>query len=158
MFNGKERPHINFHSKFMFEALKLAKQAYSEDEIPVGAVVVLNKSIIGKGYNQIEKLQDPTAHAEMIAISAACSTIHQKYLTECSIYVTLEPCPMCAGAIIWSKMNKIIFGALDENSGACGTVFNLTNNKHLNHRPEVIQGVLEADCELILKKFFSGKR
>lgn len=158
MFNGKEHPQLNFHSKFMFEAIKLAEKAYSEEEIPVGAVVVLNNRIIGKGYNQTEKLQDPTAHAEMIAISAACSTIHEKYLTECSIYVTLEPCPMCAGAIVWSKMNKIIFGAMDEKSGACGTVFNLSNNKYLNHRAEVVQGVLEHDCESILKRFFPGKR
>lgn len=158
MFNGKEHPQLNFHSKLMFEALKLAEKAYSEDEIPVGAVIVMNNRIIGKGYNQTEKLQDPTAHAEMIAISAACSTINEKYLTECSIYVTLEPCPMCASAIVWSKMKKIILGTMDEKSGACGTVFNLANNKHLNHRAEVIQGVLEQDCESILKKFFSAKR
>lgn len=158
MFNGKEHHHLNFHSKFMNEAMKLAEKAFIEDEIPVGAVIVKNKSIIGRGYNQTEKLNDPTAHAEMIAISAACSTIKGKYLTDCSIYVTLEPCPMCAGAIVWSKMEKIIFGTMDEKSGACGTVFNLANNKHLNHRVEIIQGVLEHDSKVILKKYFSGKR
>ncbi|MEX2573849.1 MAG: nucleoside deaminase, partial [Balneolaceae bacterium] len=99
MFNGKESPHLNFHSEFMHEALQLAKKAADEKEIPVGAVVVRNLRIIGKGYNQTEKLNDPTAHAEMIAISSACATAESKYLHNCAIYVTLEPCPMCAGAI-----------------------------------------------------------
>jgi tRNA(adenine34) deaminase len=94
----------------------------------------------------------------MIAISAACSTIEEKYLTDCTIYVTLEPCPMCTGAIVWSKMKRVVFGAIDEKSGACGTIFNLAQNKHLNHRAEVIQGVLESECSKLLKDFFSNQR
>lgn len=158
MFNGKEYTHLNFHSKFMFEALKLAEKAFHEDEIPVGAIVVKGHRIIGKGYNQTEKLSDPTAHAEMIAISAACSSLNEKSLRGCSIYVTLEPCPMCAGAIVLSKADKIVFGASDEKTGSCGTLFNLVNNMKLNHQVEVIQGVLELDCSIPLKEFFRRKR
>lgn len=142
----------------MFEALKLAEKAFHEDEIPVGAIVVKGHRIIGKGYNQTEKLSDPTAHAEMIAISAACSSLNEKSLRGCSIYVTLEPCPMCAGAIVLSKADKIVFGASDEKTGACGTLFNLVNNMKLNHQVEVIQGVLELDCSIPLKEFFRRKR
>jgi tRNA(adenine34) deaminase len=158
MFNGKEHFQINFHTKFMYESLNLAKTALHQREIPVGAVIIKENRIIGKGYNQTETLKDPTAHAEMIAISAACSAVGEKYLTDCSIYVTLEPCPMCAGAIIWSKMKRVVFGAADEKSGACGTIFNLAQNKHLNHKTEVIQGVLESECSELLKNFFSSKR
>lgn len=158
MFNGKEHFQLKFHTKFMYESLKLANIALHEGEIPVGAVVTRDNKIIGKGYNQTEKLNDPTAHAEMIAISAACSTIEEKYLTDCTIYVTLEPCPMCTGAIVWSKMKRVVFGAIDEKSGACGTIFNLAQNEHLNHRAEVIQGVLESECSKLLKDFFSNKR
>jgi len=158
MFNGKEYSHLSFHSKYMIEALKLAKKAFHEDEIPVGAVVVNENRIIGKGYNQTEKLKDPTAHAEMIAISAACSFLNDKFLHGCTIYVTLEPCPMCAGAIVLSKADRLVFGASDEKSGACGTLFNLVDNSRLNHRAEVIQGVLEFDCSVLLKEFFQRKR
>jgi len=142
----------------MFEALKLAEKAFHEDEIPVGAVVVNENRIIGRGYNQTEKLKDPTAHAEMIAISAACSFLNDKFLRGCTIYVTLEPCPMCAGAIVLSKADRLVFGAPDEKSGACGTLFNLVDNRNLNHRAEVIQGVLEFECSVPLKEFFQRKR
>ena len=158
MFNGKFESKMKNHQNFMHQALKLAERAIDEDEIPVGAVIVKDERIIGRGYNQTEKLRDPTAHAEMIAISAAASTLSNKYLNECTLYVTLEPCPMCAGALIWSKIDRIIFGALDEKAGACGTVFNLTNSGKLNHNIEVIQGVLEADCSYLLKEFFKTKR
>ena len=158
MFNGKFESKMKNHQNFMYQALKLAERAIDEDEIPVGAVIVKDERIIGRGYNQTEKLRDPTAHAEMIAISAAASTLSNKYLKECTLYVTLEPCPMCAGALIWSKIDRIIFGALDEKTGACGTVFNLTNSAKLNHNIEVIQGVLEADCSYLLKEFFKTKR
>jgi tRNA(adenine34) deaminase len=158
MFNGKFESKMKNHQNFMHQALKLAERAIDEDEIPVGAVIVKDERIIGRGYNQTEKLRDPTAHAEMIAISAAASTLSNKYLKECTLYVTLEPCPMCAGALIWSKIDRIIFGALDEKAGACGTVFNLTNSGKLNHNIEVIQGVLEADCSYLLKEFFKTKR
>lgn len=142
----------------MREALKLAETAYIKDEVPVGAVVVHENRIIGKGYNQVEILSDPTAHAEMLAISAACSTLHAKYLSECTLYVTLEPCMMCAGASVWTKIKRIVFGAMDEKAGSCGTVFNLAENQKLNHRVEIMQGIMEMECSQLLKKYFRSKR
>ncbi|WP_234572144.1 tRNA adenosine(34) deaminase TadA [Rhodohalobacter sp. 614A] len=153
MFNGK-----NIHQNYMMQAFRLAETAYEKGEIPVGAVVVHENSIIGKGYNQVEMLQDSTAHAEMIATSAACSTLQNKYLHDCTLYVTLEPCPMCAGALVWTKIKRIVFGAMDEKAGACGTVFNISSNNKLNHNIEVIQGVMEADCQYLLQEFFKSKR
>ncbi len=146
------------HQRYMVKALQLAERAYEEGEIPVGAIVVLNNQIIGKGYNQVEKLKDPTAHAEMIALSAACDTIGNKYLKDATLYVTLEPCPMCAGALVWSKIDKVVYGASDPKAGACGSVLNILNNSDFNHRPEIIQGILEQDSEFLLKSFFSSKR
>ncbi len=146
------------HQRFMAKAVMLAEQAFEEGEVPVGAIVVHNNIIVGKGYNQVEKLGDPTAHAEMLAISAACDTLEEKYLSDCTLYVTLEPCPMCAGALVWSKIGTIVYGASDPKSGASGSVFNITQNEVLNHKAEVIQGILEQDCEYLLKAFFSSKR
>lgn len=148
----------NTHQQFMVKALVLAEQALEEGEIPVGAVVVMDNRIIGKGYNQVEKLSDPTAHAEMLAISAACETLGNKYLNNCKLYVTLEPCAMCAGALVWSKIDTVIFGASDPKSGGSGSLFNITQNKNLNHQIEIIQGVLEIDSEYLLKSFFKAKR
>lgn len=142
----------------MQQAYLLAEQAYEEKEVPIGAVVVHNNRIIGKGYNQTERLKDPTAHAEMLAISAACSTLQQKYLEDCTLYVTLEPCPMCAGALVWSKLDTVVIGALDPNAGSCGSLFNIASNEKLNHRVNVIQGYMEKDCEWILKQFFEERR
>lgn len=142
----------------MQQAYFLAEQAYKEKEVPVGALIVKDDQIIGKGYNQSERLNDATAHAEMLAISAACSTLKQKYLQECSMYVTLEPCPMCAGALVWSKLDTVIIGAWDAKAGSCGSVFNLSTNDKLNHQVDVIQGFMEKDCELILKQFFQERR
>lgn len=150
--------HATDHNIYMAKAFKQAEQAYEEGEVPVGAVVVLNNRIIGRGYNQTEKLKDPTAHAEIIAISSACATIENKYLTDCSMYVTLEPCMMCAGALVWSKIKTVVFGALDENAGGCGSLFNIVQNQNLNHRIEVIQGIMEQDCSYLLKAFFKKKR
>lgn len=142
----------------MARAFMLAEQAFDEGEVPVGAVVVRNEQIVGKGYNQVQRLNDPTAHAEMIAISAACETMNEKYLTECTLYVTLEPCPMCSGAAVWSKLGTVVFGAADANAGGSGSVFNITSNKKLNHQVEVIQGVMEAECEHLIKAFFKDRR
>lgn len=149
---------LKLHQQFMQKAFMLAEQAYDEKEIPVGALVVKNKHIIGKGYNQTERLKDATAHAEMLAISAASATLENKYLNGCTLYVTLEPCPMCTGALVWSKIDRVVFGAVDPKSGACGSVFNIASNKKLNHQIEVIQGVMEQDCEWLLKKFFEEQR
>lgn len=151
-------PGTQTHLQYMRQAFVLAEQAFEEKEVPVGAVVVQDDRIIGKGYNQTERLNDPTAHAEILAISAACSTLQQKYLNGCSLYVTLEPCPMCAGALVWSKIDTIIIGAWDSKAGSCGSVFNLSSNKKLNHQITVQQGVMEQDCEWILKRFFQQRR
>ncbi|WP_421774600.1 tRNA adenosine(34) deaminase TadA [Gracilimonas sp.] len=146
------------HHRFMARAFMLAEQAFDEGEVPVGAVIVRNEQIIGKGYNQVQRLNDPTAHAEMIAISAACESMDEKYLSECTLYVTLEPCPMCSGAAVWSKLGGVVFGAADANAGGCGSVFNISSNKKLNHQVEVIQGVMEAECEHLMKAFFKDRR
>ncbi|NBC27695.1 MAG: tRNA-specific adenosine deaminase [Bacteroidetes bacterium] len=146
------------HKTYMQEALKLANVALQNDEVPVGAVVVCNGRIVGKGYNQVEMLQDPTAHAEMVALSSACTTVGNKYLSGCTLYVTLEPCAMCAGAAVWSKLDQLVFGAMDEKAGAAGSVFNISSNNKLNHQVDVIQGVLEDECGLLLKNFFRKNR
>lgn len=156
--SNTELPLVEIHHKYMARAFILAEQAFENDEIPVGAIVVYKDQIIGKGYNQVEMLNDPTAHAEMLAISAACETISEKYLSDCTLYVTLEPCPMCAGAAVWSKLGRIVFGAQDAKSGGCGSVFNIVSNNKLNHRVEVIQGIMESESEYLLKEFFKQKR
>lgn len=142
----------------MGHALSEALKALHADEIPVGAVVVHAGNIIGRGHNQVEMLKDPTAHAEMIAITSACATLGNKFLDECTLYVTLEPCPMCAGAAVWSRMKCIVYGASDLKAGACGTLFNIGANKKLNHQCEIIQGVREPECEELLRRFFMDRR
>lgn len=153
-----DSPLFRQHQQFMGQAFRLAEQALDEGEIPIGAVVVHNQRIIGKGYNQVQRLNDPTAHAEIIAITAACEHLNNKYLTNCTLYVTIEPCPMCAGALVWSKIDTVVFGAPDGIAGACGSAFNISTNKKLNHQVEVIQGVMEQDCSFLLKAFFEQKR
>ncbi len=142
----------------MQHALKEAEKAIDSGEIPVGAVIVFENRIIGKAHNQVETLQDPTAHAEIIAITSAASYLSSKFLLSCSMYVTLEPCPMCASAIVLAKIENLFFGAYDNNYGACGSVLNITNNKSLNHSVNVIGGILDTKCSEILKSFFEIKR
>jgi len=139
-------------------ALREADKAYEKEEIPIGAVVVFENRIIGKGFNQVESLRDPTAHAEILAITAAAGYLSSKVLLGCSMYVTLEPCSMCAGAIVLSKMENLYFGAFDNKSGACGSVLNITNNSSLNHKLNVTGGILDAQCGEILRSFFEVKR
>jgi tRNA(adenine34) deaminase len=146
------------HIRFMNHAIRLAEQAAREDEVPVGAVLVKNSEILGKGFNQIERLQDPTAHAEMLAITAASEALATKHLDRCTLYVTLEPCAMCAGAIVLSRIERIVFGALEPKTGACGSIFNIVQNQNLNHQVEIIQGVLEKECEELLTNYFKSKR
>jgi len=146
------------HAYFMQRAFYQAEKAFENKEVPVGAVIVKNGRIIGTGYNQVEQLKDPTAHAEMIALTAACNTTEEKYLSGCTLYVTLEPCMMCAGAFVWSKIDTIVFGAMDVKAGGCGSIFNIAQNQFLNHNIEVIHGVMEAECEWLLKRFFKEKR
>ncbi len=146
------------HQSYMIKAFQEAEKAFEAGEVPVGAVIVKDHMIIGRGYNQVEQLQDPSAHAEMIAMSSAHEYLGEKYLTNCTVYVTLEPCPMCAGALVWSKAERLVFGALDDKAGACGSLFNLVQNNKLNHQIEVIHGILEADCSALLTEFFRKKR
>jgi tRNA(adenine34) deaminase len=139
-------------------ALQEAEKALSHNEVPVGALVVKDNQIIGRGYNQMETLNDPTAHAEMIALSAAANTLQSWRLEDCSLYVTLEPCSMCAGAIILARIKSLIFGALDPKSGSCGSLRNIVKDHRLNHQVEVVSGVLEGDAASLLKTFFQSLR
>ncbi|MBF0216590.1 MAG: nucleoside deaminase [Candidatus Omnitrophica bacterium] len=143
---------------FMKHALNEARRAFDEDEVPVGAVMVHEGSIIGKGYNQIKTLKDPTAHAEMIVITQAASHLDNERLNGCSLYVTLEPCSMCVGAAILARLDKIIFGAWDPKTGACGSAINLIKPGLFNHTIELTGGILEAECRGILQEFFLQKR
>lgn len=146
------------HEIWMQHAFKEAEKAFEKKEIPVGAVVVFENRIIGRGHNQVETLRDPTAHAEMIALTSAASYLSSKILLGCTMYVTLEPCAMCAGAIVLSKLEALYFGAYDNKSGACGSVLNITNNNSLNHRLSVTGGILDEKCGDILRSFFEVKR
>ena len=143
---------------YMQEALKLALSAYQEDEVPVGAVIVYKGKVIARAHNQIKTLKDPTAHAEMIAITQAASYLNSERLNDTSMYVTIEPCPMCMGALVLARMKKLIYGADDIKSGACGSVVNLSNNKKLNHRIQVKKGVLEKEAKELIQSFFKEKR
>ncbi len=142
---------------FMQEALRLAEVAFSEDEVPVGAVVVYEGRIIGRGYNQIERLKDPTAHAEMLAITAASAYLRSKLLNKCTLYVTIEPCTMCAGALVLARIERVVFGACDPKTGAFFSKMDI-NALRLNHRIKVKRGVLEEECSRIIKGFFKQKR
>ena len=144
--------------RFMYAALQDAEKAFEEDEVPVGAVVVHNKRIIGRGYNQIEKLKDATAHAEMIAITSASNNLQNWRLNECSIYVTLEPCIMCTGALLASRIKQLYYGASDIKFGACGSIHNLAENSKTNHTIEVFSGILAKESEQLLKAFFDKQR
>ncbi len=146
------------HERWMEFAFKEAEQAYKRKEVPIGAVIVHENRIIGRGYNQTETLRDPTAHAEIIAITAAASQLDNHRLENCTMYVTLEPCAMCAGAIVLARIPTLVFGTPDPKAGACGTLFNIVQDERLNHRVELVKGVLEAQCGGILKDFFSRIR
>jgi len=139
-------------------ALREAERALDKGEVPVGAVAVRGDQIIGRGHNLVESLSDPTAHAEMIAITAACETLQSKSLKGCCLYVTLEPCPMCAGAMVLAKLDRLVFGAFDEKAGSASTLYNIVQDKRLNHQIAVVSGV-EADASAgILQDFFRAKR
>jgi len=149
---------VTQHEQWMTLALKQAVRAFDADEVPVGAIVVHKNTVIAKGYNQVETLRDPTAHAEMIALTAAAAHLESKFLKECILYVTMEPCPMCAGAIVLSRIPTIVFGCYDPKMGASGSVMNVTENKRLNHQVHVIGGVLDAECGSLVKEFFAKVR
>ena len=144
--------------RFMREALREARAALSRDEVPVGAVVVQNGTIVGRGGNEIIHRRDPSAHAELLAIRRAAAKLRTERLSDCVIYTTLEPCPMCAGGIVLARIREVVYGARDPKSGAAGSVMNVLANQSLNHRCQIRRGPLAATCGRILRKFFKGKR
>ena len=146
------------HHKWMKVAIRQAERAYDEGEVPVGAVVVNGGQIVGKGYNQVERLADPTAHAEILAITAACDTLGTKWLSDSTLYVTLEPCPMCAGAIWLARLKCVVYGAFDEKAGAASTLYNIPQDPRLNHYVDLISGVEEDRCSALLSSFFKKIR
>lgn len=149
---------LDWDSMFMRQALALAEQAMQEDEVPVGAIITRGNRVIGSGWNQRESLQDPTAHAEMIAITQAAASLSSWRLEQCTLYVTLEPCPMCAGGILQSRVARVVYGARDAKAGAVDSLFRLLDDPRLNHRCEITGGLLGEQCGAILSHFFQEKR
>lgn len=139
-------------------ALREAQRALAEDEVPVGAVIVHENEVIAAGYNQRETLQDPTAHAEMIALTQAAAALGSWRLLDCTLYVTLEPCPMCAGAIVQARLPTVVYGTTDPKAGACHSLYQITDDPRLNHRCAVLGGVLQHECRFLLQEFFAEQR
>ena len=149
---------VDENQMYMNAAYQQAEAAFMEDEVPVGAVIVKHGRVIAAAYNQREQLHDPTAHAEMIAITQAAGAVGDWRLDDCVLYVTLEPCPMCAGAIIQSRIPRVVFGAADPKAGAVVSMFNMLNDRRMNHQTDFIQGVQAQRCGEILTRFFEKKR
>ena len=149
---------MNPHELYMNTALQQAYKAYDDDEVPVGAVIVHKGEIIGRAHNQIKTLKDPTAHAEMIAITQAAAHLQNERLTGCDLYVTIEPCAMCVGAAILARINTIIYGANESKTGACGSATDLTKPGLFNHTLEIVGGILEPECRGVIQEFFLAKR
>lgn len=142
----------------MDAALDQARRAYDEGEVPVGAVVVVDGRIVGRGHNETERQKDPTAHAEILAIGAACRSLRVPRLTEGTIYVTMEPCPMCAGAIVLARLRRLVYGCVDSRAGYCGTLGNIADDPRLNHRVAVASGVKGDECAALVSSFFASLR
>ncbi len=155
-----DEPIIDLQSDahFMGEALRQATKAYEAGEVPVGAVIVREGRIIARAFNQVELLKDATAHAEMLAVTQAEEVVGDWRLTDCTLYVTKEPCPMCAGAIVHTRLMRVVFGASDPKAGAAGSALNLLQFPTLNHRCQITSGVREAECRTLLQNFFAGQR
>jgi len=152
-------PRHPFHVEHMEMALQEAEAAAQEDEVPIGAVIVsFERGVIARAHNQREQLVDPTAHAEMIAITQAAQALHSWRLTHCALFVTLEPCPMCAGAAVLARLPWVVYGAADPKAGACETLYQITSDPRLNHRALVVGGVLADRCGALLSAFFAEKR
>ena len=142
----------------MLEAIKEAEKSAALDEVPVGAVIVKDNKIIARGHNLREKTHDPTSHAEIVAIRKACKKLKSWRLEGCTIYVTIEPCAMCAGTLLWTRIDRIVFGANDPKGGAIGSSFELFRVKNINHHPEITKGVLDGACGSLISNFFKKKR
>ena len=155
-----DEPVIDLSSDnyFMGEALRQAMKAWDAEEVPIGAVIVHDGRIIARAFNQVELLNDATAHAEMLALTAAEAAVGDWRLTDCTLFVTKEPCPMCAGAIVHCRLARVVFGALDPKGGAAGSAMNLLQFPSLNHQCEITSGIMEADCCNLLQTFFREKR
>jgi len=149
---------MNTHELYMHTALSLARKAFDEEEVPVGAVIVYKGQIIARAHNQIKTLKDPTAHAEMIAITQAAAYLENERLNECDLYATIEPCAMCVGAAVLARMRTIVYGANEAKTGACGSQINLAKPGLFNHTIEVVSGILEPECRTIIQEFFLNKR
>ena len=149
---------IGKHQQWMTQALREAEIALKENEVPVGAVIVKDGTIIARSHNRREALIDPTAHAEILAITSAATTLADRRLNDCTMYVTLEPCPMCAGAALNARLSQIVFGARDADVGACGTVYDLVKGKNMIHEIGVLPGVLEEESKALLSDFFDNVR
>jgi tRNA(adenine34) deaminase len=149
---------LNEHIIWMEEAILAARQAEAINEVPIGAVIVWQDKVIGRGYNMRETTLDPTAHAEMIAIRQASETLGAWRLLDCALYVTLEPCPMCAGAIVQARIPKIIYGTPDPKAGCAGTLMNLLQEERFNHQVEIVSNVLQDECSALLSSFFRKLR
>lgn len=160
MNSETDPPVIDLQSDqhFMGQALRLARRAYATQEVPIGAVITRDQQIIARAYNQVETLKDGTAHAEMLALTQAQSVVEDWRLTDCDLYVTKEPCPMCAGAIVHCRLRRVIFGCPDEKGGAAGSLLNLLQHPSLNHRCEITSSVMQEACAEILQAFFRERR
>ncbi|PKL82411.1 MAG: tRNA-specific adenosine deaminase [Ignavibacteriae bacterium HGW-Ignavibacteriae-3] len=144
--------------RFMYAALQEAEKAAESDEVPIGAVVVCRNKIIGRGFNQTELLKDSTAHAEMLAITAASNHLQSRILEECDLFVTVEPCVMCSGAVLLSRINNLYFGTFEPKFGACGSLFNIVESGKYNYKPNVFSGIYSDESKLLLKNYFRKKR
>ena len=149
---------MNKDELYMYEALKEAELAYQEDEVPIGCVIVYNDKIIARAHNQRDKSHNPLGHAETLAIKQASEVLNDWQLVDCELYVTIEPCIMCAGAIIQSRIKRVIFGADDLKGGAFGSSLDVMTAKGINHHPEIVKGVLKEECSQIVKNYFKSKR
>jgi tRNA(adenine34) deaminase len=149
---------MGIHEQYMRKAVEQAKIAEENGDVPIGTVIVYRDQIIGKAYNQREQLKDPTAHAEIIALTQAAAYLQSWRLTGCTMYVTLEPCPMCAGALVLARIDRLVYGCDDPKAGACGSLYDIVRDERLNHRLEVTSGILAEECSKLLQEFFQHRR
>ncbi len=153
-----EQTQAQIDERYMRLAIDAAHIAEGNGDVPIGAVIVYQNQVIGRAYNQREQLTDPTAHAEIVALTQAATFVETWRLHGCTIYVTLEPCPMCAGALVLGRLDRLVYGCDDPKAGACGSLYDIVRDERLNHRLEVTSGVLAADCAALLQTFFRARR